>query len=191
MSQDDSQNFRSKGQSAHLSGNEKTEIKNIQASSNESDLSEPDGNSKAQGKVNKSHEEDVGRSSKNSQSQQGNSSGFSDFKATHILGEAAKKLFSAGVSAAFMTEENIRSYLAEVKLPKEMLNLIIQGASKSKDEITARVSKEVVALIEKVDWANEASKFVENHKFKISAEFEVLKKNDSSGKKSQSGSDSN
>jgi hypothetical protein len=99
-----------------------------------------------------------------------------EFKATQLLGEAAKKLFSAGVSAAFMTEENIRSYLGELKLPKEMLNLIITGASKSKDEITTRVSKEIVSLVEKVDWAKEAAKFAESHKFKITAEFEVLKK---------------
>ena len=102
-----------------------------------------------------------------------------DFKATQLLGEAAKKLFSAGVSAAFMTEENIRGYLAELKLPKEMLGLIISGAAKSKDEITARVSKEIVGLIEKVDWAKEASRFAENHKFKITAEFEVIKKQES------------
>lgn len=99
-----------------------------------------------------------------------------EIKATQLLGEAAKKLFSAGVSAAFMTEESIRNYLTDLKLPKEVLGLIIQGANKSKDEITAKVSKEIVGLIEKVDWAKEAARFAETHKFKISAEVEVIKK---------------
>lgn len=103
-----------------------------------------------------------------------------EIKATQLLGEAAKKIFSAGVSAAFMTEESVRSYLTDLKLPKEVLGMILQGANKSKDEITARVSKEIVALIEKVDWAKEAAKFTETHKFKITAEFEVTKKDLSS-----------
>ncbi len=94
----------------------------------------------------------------------------------NLLGETLKKVFATGVSAAFMTEENIRSYLGELKLPKEVLNLLIQSASKSKDEITQRVSKEVVQIFQKIDWVKEFSKFAENHKFKITAEIEISKK---------------
>lgn len=100
-----------------------------------------------------------------------------DSAANTLIGEAVKKLFTAGVTAAFMTEESVRTYLAELKLPKEILNVIVQGASKSKDEITNRVSKEVIGIIQKIDFVKEASRFAENHKFKITAEIEVLKKN--------------
>ena len=93
-----------------------------------------------------------------------------------LIGDAAKKIFTAGVTAAFMTEEGVRSYLAELKLPKEILNLILQGASKSKDEITSRVSKEVVGIVQKIDWVKEASRFAESHKFKITTEIEISKK---------------
>lgn len=92
------------------------------------------------------------------------------------LSETVKKLFTVGVTAAFMTEESIKSYLAELKLPKEILNLVIQGAQKSKDEVTQRVGKEVVGIIQKIDFVKEASKFAESHKFKITAEIEVIKK---------------
>jgi hypothetical protein len=92
--------------------------------------------------------------------------------------EALKKLFAAGVSGALMSEEVIRTYLADLKLPKEMLQLVIQGAQKSKDEITNRVSKEVVGLIDKIDIVKEVSKFAETHKFKINAEIEIIKKDD-------------
>ncbi len=95
-----------------------------------------------------------------------------------LIGEAAKKIFTAGVTAAFMTEESIRGYLSEVKLPKEVLTLIIQGASKSKDEITSRVGKEVIGMIQKIDFVKEASRFAESHKFKITAEIEITKKED-------------
>lgn len=92
------------------------------------------------------------------------------------LAETLKKVFATGVSAAFMTEEGIRSYLGELKLPKEILNIILQSANKSKDEITQRVTKEALQIMQKIDWVKEFSKFAENHKFKISAEIEITKK---------------
>ena len=90
--------------------------------------------------------------------------------------DALKKLFTVGLGAAFMTEDAIRSYLGELKLPKEALNYLLQGAKKSKEELTNRVGNEIVAIIQKIDFVKEASRFVENHKFKVSAEIEVLKK---------------
>lgn len=95
-----------------------------------------------------------------------------------LFGETLKKVFATGISAAFMTEESIRSYLGELKLPKEVLQLILQSAQKSKDDITQKVSKEVVGIFQKIDWVKELSKFAENHKFKISAEIEIQKKDD-------------
>jgi hypothetical protein len=93
-----------------------------------------------------------------------------------LLSDALKKVFTVGVSAAFLTEESLRNYLGEMKLPKEVLHTLLQSASKSKDEITQRMSKELVAMIQKIDLVKEFSKFAETHKFKISAEVEILKK---------------
>jgi hypothetical protein len=93
-----------------------------------------------------------------------------------LLGETMKKVFTAGVSAAFMTEESLRNYVSELKLPKEALNLLLQGASKSKDEITKRVTNEIVGIIQKIDFVKEASRFAETHKFKITAEIDIIKK---------------
>lgn len=98
------------------------------------------------------------------------------------LGDTVKKLFTAGVSAAFMSEEGLRGYLAELKLPKEMLNLILSSANKSKDEITQRIGKEVAAVIQKIDIAKEITKIAETHKFKISAEIELIKKDSDNSK---------
>lgn len=92
------------------------------------------------------------------------------------IGETLKKVFTTGVSAAFMTEESIRAYLSEIKLPKEVLSVLIQGANKSKDDITARVSKEIIGMVQKIDWVKEMSRFAENHKFKITTEIEISKK---------------
>lgn len=93
-----------------------------------------------------------------------------------IFGETLKKVFAAGVTAAFMTEENVRAHLSDLKLPKEFLNLLLQQANKSKEELVQRVGKEIINMMGKIDFVTEFSKFAETHKFKISAEIEVVKK---------------
>lgn len=94
-----------------------------------------------------------------------------------LIGDAIKKILTVGVGAAFMTEDAIRGYLSELKLPKDILSLLLQNASKSKDEITQRVTKEIINIVKNIDIVSEASRFVEDHKFKISAEIEIIKKN--------------
>jgi hypothetical protein len=90
--------------------------------------------------------------------------------------ELLRKVISAGIGAAFMTEESIRAYLGELKLPKDVVGLFLQGAQKSKDELMDRVGNEVIKIIHKIDFVNEASRFVEEHKFRVTAEIDVIKK---------------
>ena len=63
-----------------------------------------------------------------------------------------KKIISAGIGAAFMTEESIRSYLGELKLPKDVVGMLLQGAQKSKDDLMDRVGNEVIKIIQKIDF---------------------------------------
>jgi len=39
-----------------------------------------------------------------------------------------------------------------------------------------KATNEMIALIQKIDFVKEFSKFAENHKFKVSAEIEIIKK---------------
>lgn len=91
-------------------------------------------------------------------------------------GEMLKRVMSVGLGAAFMTEESIRSALGGLNVPKDVLTALLQGASRSKEEMLNRVGNEVVKLVSKIDFVKEASRFVEEHKFKIQAEIEVVKK---------------
>jgi hypothetical protein len=102
------------------------------------------------------------------------------------ISDAVKKIFTAGVSAAFMTEESVRAYLSELKLPKEIVGVLLQSATKTKDEIALRVTNEVLGIIRKIDFVSEISRFAEDHKFRISAEVEIVKKDTHSPKKSDS-----
>lgn len=98
------------------------------------------------------------------------------------LTDTLKKLVTAGLGAAFMTEESIRSYVSELKLPKDVMQLLLQGANKSKQELMNRVSNEVIKIINRIDFVDEASRFVEEHKFRVSAEIEVIRKTTDDGK---------
>ena len=104
------------------------------------------------------------------------------------LSEALKKVVAAGLGAAFMTEEHIRAQLSEVKLPKEVLNMLLTNASKSKEELVKRIGNEAVKMISKIDFVKEASRFVEEHKFRVQAEIEVIKKDGASSHSEQEAS---
>lgn len=91
-------------------------------------------------------------------------------------GEMLKRVMSVGLGAAFMTEESVRGALGGMNLPKEVLTSILQGANRSKEEMLNKVGNEVIKLVSKIDFVKEASRFVEEHKFKINAEIEVVRK---------------
>jgi hypothetical protein len=115
------------------------------------------------------------RDSHDDESEEAGSNESSNEKGSN-LSETLKKLLSTGLGAAFLTEDVIRSYLQDVKLPKDVLNLLLQQAGRSKEDLMNRIGNETIRMISKIDFVKEASRFVENHKFKISAEVEVLKK---------------
>ena len=83
---------------------------------------------------------------------------------TEKLGEALKKIIGAGSAA---------------DISKELIGTVMGQALKAKDDITLKVSNEMIALVHKIDFVKEFSKFAENHKFKITAEIEILKKDQS------------
>jgi hypothetical protein len=98
--------------------------------------------------------------------------------------ELVRKVMSVGLGAAFMTEESVRGALSGLNLPKEVLNTILHQANRSKEDFLNRLGSETIRLISKIDFVKEASRFVEEHKFRVQAEIEVVKKErsgDSSG----------
>lgn len=90
--------------------------------------------------------------------------------------EGFKKLLSAGLSLVMMSEESVRQYLQDVKIPKDALGTVLKSVSKSKEEIVGKIGTEFTKLIEKIDVVDELSKFLREHKVKISAEIEFSKK---------------
>lgn len=80
---------------------------------------------------------------------------------TERLGDALKKIISSG---------------SPTEISKEILSTVVGQALKAKDDVTLKVTNEMIALVRKIDFVKEFSKFAENHKFKVTAEIEILKK---------------
>lgn len=77
------------------------------------------------------------------------------------LGETLRKIISSG---------------SPTEISKEIIATIVGQALKAKDDVALRVTNEMIALVRKIDFVQEFSKFAVNHKFKISAEVEITKK---------------
>ena len=90
--------------------------------------------------------------------------------------EGFKKILSAGLSMVMMSEESVRQYLQDVKVPKDAIGTVMKGVSKSKEEIVGRIGSEFTKLIEKIDVVDELTKFLRENKIKVSAEIEFSKK---------------
>lgn len=82
-------------------------------------------------------------------------------KPSDKLSDTLKKVLSSG---------------SPTEISKEILSAVVGQALKAKDDITLKVTNEMIGLVRKIDFVNEFEKFAQNHKFKITAEVEVLKK---------------
>ena len=82
-------------------------------------------------------------------------------KTSEKLGETLKKIITSGSPS---------------EISKEIIGNVLGQALKAKEDITMRVSNEMITLVQKIDFVKEFSKFAETHKFKVSAEIEIIKK---------------
>ena len=92
------------------------------------------------------------------------------------VSDVIKRIFAVGSSAAFLTEESIKTALGDIKLPKELLKPLLESAMSSKQQIFQRVSKEVseemIKILNSKEFKEEVLKFLKTHKFKINIEIE-------------------
>lgn len=86
---------------------------------------------------------------------------------TTKLTDTIKKIISAGSPS---------------DISKELIGTVVGQALKAKDDVSLKVTNEMIALVRKIDFVKEFSKFAQNHKFKVTAEIEILKKDGDSTK---------
>lgn len=83
--------------------------------------------------------------------------------------EMVREFSLTGLAAFFMTEDSIRSYLKDLKLPKELVSILIENIGKKKDDFYSLLAKEFGHVISKVDLGKELSRFLERHRIHLEA----------------------
>ena len=62
------------------------------------------------------------------------------------LADLLKDFTSTGLAAFFMTEDSIRNYLRDKKLPKELAGLLLDVVSKKRDELYGMLDRKSTRL---------------------------------------------
>jgi hypothetical protein len=86
--------------------------------------------------------------------------------------EMMKDLTLTGLATVFMTEDSVRGYLKDKKLPKEIVSLVLEGFSKKKDDFYGLLAKEFGRVLSKIDLSAEIAKFMEEHKVHVEISFD-------------------
>lgn len=85
-----------------------------------------------------------------------------------------KKILTLGLGAYFLTEDTVRRYVKDAKIPRDIARSITQNASKGKEELYGYVARELSSFLRQMDLQQELDRFVRTHKIRVSAEIEFL-----------------
>ena len=88
--------------------------------------------------------------------------------------DLTKKILTLGLGAYFLTEDTVRRYVKDAKIPRDIGKTITQNASKGKDELYGFVARELGSFLRQMDLQQELDRFVKSHKIRVSAEIEFL-----------------
>lgn len=86
----------------------------------------------------------------------------------NVLPELMRRVFSAGLSSFFFTEEAIRKALSDT-LPQGLSDFAIEQSDRTRAELFDRLSVEMGRTLEKMDLAEVISKLLEGNSIEISA----------------------
>lgn len=88
--------------------------------------------------------------------------------------DLTKKILTLGLGAYFLTEDTVRRYVKDAKIPRDIGKTITQNASKGKDELYGFIARELSGFLKQMDIQEEIDRFVGSHKIRINAEIEFL-----------------
>ena len=85
------------------------------------------------------------------------------------LSEIMKKALFASIGAVFMTEESIRSYVSEAKLPREIRGYLLQNTQQAKEQFFRYLAGEISQIVIRSDLPRVFERFLTDHTIEIEA----------------------
>lgn len=90
------------------------------------------------------------------------------------IGDYLKRAVLAGVGAVFMTEEGVRSFLGELKLPKQTAQFVLSQVAKTKEDLFKLVASEVRGFLESTRLHEELKKVLTSISLEISTKVRFI-----------------
>ena len=85
------------------------------------------------------------------------------------LSDMMKKALFAGLGAVFMTEESVRAYVSDSKLPRDIGSYLIKNTAQAKEQFFGYLAKELSGLVRKSDLPKVVQGFLRDHTIEIEA----------------------
>jgi hypothetical protein len=85
------------------------------------------------------------------------------------LGDLMRKAISAGIGAVFMTEESVRSYVRDSKLPRDVARFLIDSTQTAKEQFFEYLAREISGLVRKSDLPKALEAFLQANTIEINA----------------------
>jgi hypothetical protein len=95
--------------------------------------------------------------------------------------EFVRKVAVAGLGALFMTEDGIRSLSGQLKLPKEVLGLVLSQAEKTKGDIGRVVSEELRRFLQSEKLREEFLKLMSGMTVEVTAQIRLVSPEERAG----------
>jgi hypothetical protein len=71
--------------------------------------------------------------------------------AAKVLGDLARRALTTGIGSVFLSEESLRSQLAEMKLPKEAMAYVVSQADRTKKDIVNAIARETREFLSRLE----------------------------------------
>ncbi|MDH4466976.1 MAG: hypothetical protein QE271_02890 [Bacteriovoracaceae bacterium] len=92
--------------------------------------------------------------------------------------ELIKKVITTGMGAAFMTEDAIKSLLADGSISKDVLSNFLQNAKGMKDEVVGQVLLEIKNKLAPFKIDQEIDRILQNYDLEVKANIRFQKRKD-------------
>jgi hypothetical protein len=90
------------------------------------------------------------------------------------ISDYIKRAVLAGVGAVFMTEEGVRGFLGDLKLPKQTAQFVLNQVAKTKEDLFRIVTSEIRAFLESTQLSEELKKVLTSISLEISTKVRFL-----------------
>ncbi|MCC7072920.1 MAG: hypothetical protein IT383_16465 [Deltaproteobacteria bacterium] len=98
--------------------------------------------------------------------------------AAKVLGDLARRALTTGIGAVFLSEESLRTQLAEMKLPKEAMAYVVSQADRTKREIVNAIARETREFLSRLEVDKVLARALVGTTVEIQTRIRILPKDD-------------